>query len=513
MKLKDVTFTLFSTFAIIAALPCDIKSVTSHGIHGFTCSCNASYCDTIEDFQVSHEEVLGFVSSDAGKRFQKFTVKQSDISNDSKTIKIKLNSSQTFQKIEGFGAAFTDAATINLKKLSPATQNKLLEAYFDPIKGLGYTFGRVPLGSCDFSTRVYSYDDTDQDFNLTHFALAKEDLDFKIPAIQAAKKFNNDIKLFASPWSSPAWMKATKDVKGYSGLAGDINGPYYKSYAKYFGRFLQEYSKHGLQYWGLTVTNEPSGCYGYQCMIMNASTQIDFVALHLREALNKAGFETVKIMIHDDTRNKMVPVAKTVAADPEKRKLIDGLAFHWYDWNTLEPVRQTHELLPDKFTLSTEACNGWQDTERGVYLGSWLRATRYARDIIRGINAYSIGWVDWNFCLDGNGGPNWVSNFVDSPIIVDETSDSFIKQPMYYALGHFSRFVPPNSKRIYISSPPANLKLEATATLTPDNTIVVVVLNDEEKPIDVEIADVVTGKPFQLSLDSRSITTLLYKLA
>ena len=51
-----------------------------------------------------------------------------------------------------------------------------------------------------------------------------------------------------------------------------------------------------------------------------------------------------------------------------------------------------------------------------------------------------LGWTDWNIALDMQGGPNWAGNFVDAPIIVNEAEGEFYKQPMYYALGHISRY-------------------------------------------------------------------------
>jgi len=53
------------------------------------------------------------------------------------------------------------------------------------------------------------------------------------------------------------------------------------------------------------------------------------------------------------------------------------------------------------------------------------------------LNHWYSGWIDWNLALDEKGGPNWVMNYVDSPVIVNATGAEFYKQPMFYALGHF----------------------------------------------------------------------------
>ncbi|KAH7962696.1 hypothetical protein HPB52_017539 [Rhipicephalus sanguineus] len=98
---------------------------------------------------------------------------------------------------------------------------------------------------------------------------------------------------------------------------------------------------------------------------------------------------------------------------------------------------KVHKSYPDKFILPSEACTGYSMKERGVKLGNWERAEEYASDILQDLNHWASGWTDWNLALDTGGGPTWVKNFVDSPIIVNATAEEFYKQPMYYALGHF----------------------------------------------------------------------------
>lgn len=140
-------------------------------------------------------------------------------------------------------------------------------------------------------------------------------------------------------------------------------------------------------------------------------------------------------------------------------KYVSGIAVHWFVY-ALNKERYHSELIfcfnryldqyipplvldltntafPDKFLLATEACNGYFGLRRGVVLGDWNRAEKYAKDIIEDLSHYVTGWIDWNLALDLQGGPNWANNFVDSPVIVNQTGDEFFKQPMFYALGHF----------------------------------------------------------------------------
>lgn len=155
------------------------------------------------------------------------------------TVTLKLDASQQYQQIIGFGGAFTDAAGINLNTLSETTRKVLLTQYFSKEDGLGYTIGRVPMASCDFSTHEYSYDDVDGDLSLTHFNLTEEDFTLKIPYILQALQLaasGEGLKLFSTPWSAPGWMKTNGHMKGGGELKGDINGDYYVTWANYFVR-------------------------------------------------------------------------------------------------------------------------------------------------------------------------------------------------------------------------------------------------------------------------------------
>lgn len=95
---------------------------------------------------------------------------------------------------------------------------------------------------------------------------------------------------------------------------------------------------------------------------------------------------------------------------------------------------------------------------------------------LQDLNHWVTGWVDWNLVLDEQGGPNWANNFVDAPIIVNNTVDEFYKQPMFYAMGHFSKYIPEGSIRIGLTMPNSTA-LYATAFLRPDGKRAVILLN------------------------------------
>lgn len=171
---------------------------------------------------------------------------------------ILVNLSQERQNIIGWGGAFTDSSGINLYSLPKSLQEKLVESYFGET-GLKYNIGRVPIGGTDFSTRAYSYDDTEvTDYELKHWALATEDLEYKIPFIKKASEVANKtgvvLKLIASPWSPPRWMKTNN---GWIRGALIEDDRIYESYTNYLMKFFDAYEKHQINFWGATVQNEP----------------------------------------------------------------------------------------------------------------------------------------------------------------------------------------------------------------------------------------------------------------
>ncbi|CAG5135396.1 unnamed protein product, partial [Candidula unifasciata] len=492
--------------------PCAAVTVSDGHV---ICVCNSTYCDTVPS--ADRLPKGQFVVITSTKDGQRFNTKVSQASSNTTTDAIYyVNRTVERQTIIGFGGAFTDAAGINIAQLPVDVQDRLINSYYSK-DGIEYTVGRVPMASCDFSTREYSYDDAPGDFNLTKFSLAAEDNQFKIPFIEKALKVSpNPIKLFASPWSAPAWMKDSGKMTGGS-LLGQPGGQYYKTWANYFVRFLKEYAKRNITFWGLTAQNEPldglQTNFSFQAMGFTPSQQRDFIKMDLGPALNESGFGNIKLMILDDQRLIVTLWAKSVLSDPEASKYVSGIAIHWYidSFIPASLLEEAHNSFPDKFLFGTEACEGSMPWEQKVDLGAWERAASYAHDIIVDLNSWVTGWTDWNLALDLQGGPNWVSNFVDSPIIVNASNKEFYKQPMYYALGHFSKYLVPGSIWIGTQAQKDNSLIELTAFLRPDKSIAVVIHNLGFDAVDLALDDGLTGYK-QVTSPGNSIQTVIWWL-
>uniref|UniRef100_A0A2K5JPG5 Glucosylceramidase n=1 Tax=Colobus angolensis palliatus TaxID=336983 RepID=A0A2K5JPG5_COLAP len=196
--------------------------------------------------------------------------------------------------------------------------------------GIGYNIIRVPMASCDFSIRTYTYADTPDDFQLHNFSLPEEDTKLKIPLIHRALQLaQRPVSLLASPWTSPTWLKTNGAVNGKGSLKGQPGDIYHQTWARYFVKFLDAYAEHKLQFWAVTAENEPSAGllsgYPFQCLGFTPEHQRDFIARDLGPTLANSTHHNVRLLMLDDQRLLLPHWAKVVLTDPEAAKGLCGL--------------------------------------------------------------------------------------------------------------------------------------------------------------------------------------------
>jgi glucosylceramidase len=404
-----------------------------------------------------------------------------------KQTAIFIDPSKTFQTVLGIGGALTDAAAETFYKLSKDKQREILQAYFDPQNGIGYTLGRTSINSCDFSSESYTYV-TNDDKNLTSFNIS-HDLKYRIPFVKEALATagKNNFTLFASPWSPPAWMKDNDDMAH----GGELKPEYYGSWANYYVKFIKAYAKAGVPIWGITVQNEPMAVQTFESCNYTAEEERDFVKNYLGPTLAKAGLAKKKIMIWDHNRSMMYQRAEVILGDPQAAKYVWGVAFHWYVGDNFENVKRVHEAYPKFHVMLTEGCFGPFDMAE---IHDWKWGEGYAKSMINDFNNGAVGWTDWNVLLDQNGGPNHVQNYCFAPIHADTKTGMLYYMNSYYYIGHFSKFVRPGARRIISSSMTDDLL--TTAFLNKDGKIAVIVLNSSD-----------TNQPFYLWMNNKAAKT------
>jgi glucosylceramidase len=380
--------------------------------------------------------------------------------------RVCLHKAHRFQTHLGIGGAFTDAAAVNFSKLPEAKQAEVLRAYFDPDSGNAYSLCRVNIHSCDFSLGNYDYLGGQEDPGLVGFSI-EPDRELRIPFIQRAfEQAGGPITLLASPWSPPAFMKDTKQMNE----GGKLLPEHRAAWARYFCKFIEAYEAEGIPVWGVSVQNEPEATQTWDSCIFSPTEERDFVRDHLGPAFQEHGLAAKNIVIWDHNRDHLFERAKAVYDDPEAAKYVWGTGFHWYDGDHFENLQLAHEVWPEKHLLFTEGCQ-----EGGTHDGSWALGERYGRSMINDFNRWTTGWLDWNLLLDEKGGPNHVNNLCSAPILIDTRSGELSYQNSYYYIGHFSRFIPPGSRRLAISS--SRDQLLTTAYLRPDGKTAMVLLN------------------------------------
>ena len=384
--------------------------------------------------------------------------------------KLVVNTARRFQRIEGFGGAFTEAAAHTWLGLPEDEQQALLRAYFDKDTGHGYTFNRVHMNSCDYSLGNYAHADVAGDTALAHFNIDR-DRQALLPMIKAAMAVaKGPVKLLVSPWSAPAWMKSNGEMNN----GGHLLPAHAATWAQCFVRFIQAYEAEGVPIWGVSVQNEPDAVQRWDSCVYSAEQERDFVRDHLGPALHAAGLAHVRIVIWDHNRDQMVQRADVVYSDPEAARYVWGCGFHWYVEDHFDHVGLLHDAYPDKQLLFTEGCQ-----EGGPHLGEWAPAERYARSIISDLNHWTVGWIDWNLLLDETGGPNHVGNLCSAPMMADREQQRLMPQASFDYLGHFSRYIRPGAQRVLCSA--SSQDLACTAAVNEDGTVAVVVLNSSER--------------------------------
>lgn len=397
-----------------------------------------------------------------------------------------------YQEIKGFGGAFTEAAADTLYKLSPENREKVLKLYFDTEEGIGYNFGRVHINSCDFSLGNYTYVE-EGDQTLESFEVQREER-VVIPMLKAAMQYN-EIDIFASPWSPPAYMKTTNKMNG----GGKLEEEYYELWAQYYIKFIKAYKEHGITIRIISVQNEPKAVQTWDSCVYTAEEERDFVKNYLGEKAKEIG---VGILFWDHNKERIIDRATVMFADEKLQDYIQGIAFHWYSGDHFEELEMFHKLYPNKDLVFSEGCYeyslGESDT---VKIGE-----RYAHDMIGNFNNYCNVFCDWNLLLNEKGGPNHVGNFCDAPIMADTLNDQIDIHASYYYIGHFSKFVKKGARRI--GSSKFSAKLETVSFKNPDGSVVTVVLNCTDA--DIPFAFKICGNMVECTAEAHSIATYIF---
>jgi glucosylceramidase len=425
-----------------------------------------------------------------------FQLNRTDFNKEKTPYFLSIDSKQTFQNVLGFGGAFTEAAAYNFSKMSKPQQDKLIDLYFHPEHGLGYTLGRIAMNSCDFALGNYTYVD-ENDEALETFSIERERR-WVIPMIHRANQVAlSPVQILVSPWSPPAWMKTNQQMNH----GGQLKKEYYPLWAQYFVTFLDHIKKENVDVFAVSAQNEPAAVQTWDSCIYSPEEEGAFVLDHLGPALKASAHADTKVLIWDHNRDVIEERVTPILSDPRAKDYVWGVAFHWYVSEAFENLSVVKDKFPDTHLLFTEGC-----IEGGVKLGAYGSGERYMRNMIGDFSNGCEGYIEWNLMLDMQGGPNHVGNYCDAPIICDVDNDHFHVNSSYHAIGHFSRHVKPGAKRI--KSQLDHPFITHIAFINPSGETVVILQNETEESTTLGLS--VEGEAYTFAIEPHSYSTIVF---
>lgn len=354
-------------------------------------------------------------------------------------VTITVDENRTYQQFEGAGASFTDTAAWLMNSsgaLSSTTREDTMRRLFDPNSGIGLSFLRNPMGASDLARFDYSYDQTCCDVN--DFSIA-HDLADVLPLTRRAKQLNPPLKVMASPWSAPAWMKDNNNMD-----QGWLQAQYYGAYGQYFAKYVQAYQANGVPIDYVSPQNEPGCCPGYPSMHWNTNGLIYFTTNALWPAFRAAGITNTKTLVMDWNWDGYATWGRPQLQDPQilNDPLFGGIAWHGYGGN-VSAQTTAHNEFPNVRSYDTEHSGG-----------TWI-ANQQQEDMLNIID-YTRHWgrsvVKWSLAVDQNMGPHNGGCGVCTGLITVHNGDGRHGQVdytvEYYSMGHLTKFVRPGATRI-----------------------------------------------------------------
>jgi glucosylceramidase len=435
-------------------------------------------------------------------------------------LTISVDTSRAYQTMEGFGASITDSSAGVLFRLDRRTRDAAMRRLFEDD---GLSVLRQPMGASDFvAGDFYTYDDLPPgrtDYDMRRFSIAHDRAQI-LPLLRQALALNPRLKVIASPWSPPAWMKTNGSLIG-GRLIDDSR--IYAAYARYFAEFVEAYERAGVPVYAVTPQNEPQNRTpsGYPGMDLPVAQEAKLVVA-IGRAFRRAGIDT-KILGYDhnwsmhpddiaSTPPGEVPETEypTDLLSSEADRYLAGMAFHCYFG---DPSRQTalHRAFPDKGIWFTECSgsHGPSDPPAQVFSDTlkW-----HARNLVLGVTRnWGKTVVNWNLALDPSGGPHNGGCGTCTGVVTVGPGQTVTENAEYHTLGHLARFVKPGARRIASTSFGTtgwNGQIMDAAFLGRDGRVALVVHNENDDPRGFAVAQ--GGRSFEYTLPGGALATFTW---
>lgn len=423
---------------------------------------------------------------------------------------ITIDPNTTYQTIDGFGAAMTWASCYNLLQMAQGERMDLLRHLFGK-DGLGIELIRVSIGASDFNLEEYTWCDKE---GIENFEMHPSDRDVVIPILKAIYLINPNVKIIASPWSCPRWMKQRSASDGrdhYSWTSGSLRPYYYKDYATYFVKWIKAMEAEGFNIYALTIQNEPLNHGNSMSLYMGWIEQLNFIKSALGPAFKEAGIKT-KILAYDHNYNydnygdqKSYPLR--IYADKEASQYVAGSAWHNYGGN----VSELHNIVksaPEKEIYFTEASIGsWNYNFATCLINDF--SSIFMQTLAVGCKGVTL----WNMVLDNNNGPyspqNGSCKTCYGVVTMSSATGTIIdKTSHYYNIAHASKVIKGGSVRIATTGRSGS-GLTYQAYKNPDGSYGIITLNSSSDPQVLRLKGV--KHTVETIVPAKSINSLTWK--
>jgi O-glycosyl hydrolase/uncharacterized protein YjdB len=403
---------------------------------------------------------------------------------------ITLAPATSYQTMDGFGWCLTQASAEVISAMAATEQSNLLNELFNPVSGLSSSIMRISIAASDLSNSTYSYNETAGDIAMNNFSLAGPDQTYLIPIIKKILLINPNIKILATPWSAPRWMKTNN-----AWIGGSLQAQYYQAYALYFVKYFQAMQAQGINIWGITPQNEPENPNNEPSLAMNSTEQKNFINQQLGPQMAAAGFGGIKIIAFDhNCDNTAYPIDVL-----NNSAYVDGAGFHLYAGNisamtTVKNATNKNVYFTEQFTGSTGNFSGdfaWH--MQNVVMGS--------------VNNWSKAVIEWNLAANPDNGPRTPGGCtICLPAVTVNSSTSITRNVSYYIVGQISKFAKVGAVRIGSSSSSASIT--TTAFRNTDGSIAVLAYNANAAAETVKIVN--GSNAFNYSIPAASAVTFVW---
>ena len=393
------------------------------------------------------------------------------------------------QSVRGFGTCFSELSALALNDLSQEDKKACLDELFDKDK-CNFNFCRTPMGSSDFATDYYSYNDTDGDYEMKNFSIERDEK-LLLPLILEGVRRQEDMEMFASPWCPPTWLKTQKT---YSFGVFNHTEENLRAYALYFRKYVDAYLKKGVPLKLVAPQNEPCSNQVFPSCVWTGEEMANFIGGYLGKSLEGSGVDIMFGTIngpetdHRYLTTRFCDYLGIAMLNKNARKYIKAVG---YQWAGQAALTDTNDNFPDLEIIQTESeCGDGENTwPRMMYVFELMR--KYFRF---GASAY----VYWNLALFENQPSTW--GWKQNSLITVKNGKATLT-PELYLMKHASHFVKRGAKYVSVKGEFAS---NCIAFKNPDGSYAMVVANPYKQAITVTVA----GTSYKLP--ARSINTITF---